>query len=175
MFADEASVSINASVRRTYAPRGQRPVIKTNSEVGKRVYAASAISENGDLVYEVREKAYDAKAIIGFLRSIFQKLNKKIILIWDNASIHDCEVMRLFLSTDPIAQNIHLAKIPIYSPQFNPDEQVWNIVKNHGLYNTCYRVVKELVDKLEAELASLSKKPELIRQFFKHPDVHFYA
>ena len=175
MFADEASVSINAPVRRTYAPRGQRPVIKTNSEVGKRVYAASAISEDGDLIYEVREKAFDAKAIIGFLRSILQKLNKKIILIWDNASIHDCEAMRLFLSTDPIAQNIYLAKIPIYSPQFNADEQVWNLVKNHGLYNTCYRIVKELIDTLDANLADLSKNPELIKRLFKHPDVHFYA
>ena len=175
MFADEASVSINAPVRRTYAPRGQRPVIKTNSEVGKRVYAASAISENGDLFHQVREKSFDARAIIEFLRSILQKLNKKIILIWDNSSIHDCEAMRSFLNTDPIAQNIHLAKIPVYSPQFNPDEQVWNIVKNHGLYNTCYQIVKELMDKLDAELTDLSKKPDLIRQFFKHPEVHFYA
>ena len=79
MFADEASVSINAPVRRTYAPRGQRPVIKTNSEIGIRVYAASAISENGDLFHQVREKAFDARAIIEFLRSILRKLNKKII------------------------------------------------------------------------------------------------
>lgn len=175
LFADEASVSINAPVRRTYAPRGQRPVIKTNSEVGKRVYAASAISEKGNLFHMVRENAFDAKAIIEFLRSILQKLGRKVILIWDNASIHDCQAMRQFLITDPIAQNIHLAKIPVYSPHFNPDEQVWNRIKNHGLYNTCYRTINELIEKVDAELTGLSTNLEMIKQFFKHPDVHFYA
>ena len=175
MFADEASVSISAPVRRSYAPKGKRPVIKANSEVGKRVYAASAISEKGHMFHAVRDKAFDAKAIIEFLRSILEKLNKKIILIWDNASIHDCQAMRQFLIADPIAQNIYLAKIPFYSPQFNPDEQVWNLVKNYGLYNTCYRTVKELIEKLDDELTALSKNVDLIQQFFKHPEIHFYA
>jgi transposase len=175
MFGDEASVSIHAPVSRTYAPKGQRPVIVTNSEVTKRAYAASAISEEGDLFYKVQDKAYDAKAIIGFLRSILVATAKKIILIWDNASIHDCEAMRHFLDTDPIAKNIFLAKIPAYSPELNPDEQVWNRVKNKGLKDTCYRSVNELMAKLEDELALLSQDFELIRQFFKHPEVHFYA
>jgi transposase len=175
MFADEASVSITSPLRRTYAQRGQRPVIKTNSEIGKRVYAASAISEKGDLFHTVREKPFDANAIIDFLRLILQKVKQKVILIWDNASIHDCQAMRQFLSADPMAQNIHLSKIPFYSPQFNPDEQVWNLVKNYGLYNTCYRSVKELIEKLDEELNNLSKNADLIKQFFKHPDIHFYA
>lgn len=175
MFADEASVSINAPVRRSYAPRGRRPVIKTNSEVGKRVYAASAISEEGDLFHHVREKAFDALAIIGFLRHILQKVNRKIMVTWDNASIHDCTEMRAFLASDPLAELVFLAKIPVYSPELNADEQVWHQVKNHGLYNTCYQNVNELIEKVDAELTMLAKRNGLIMQFFKHPDIHFYA
>lgn len=175
MYGDEASVSIHAPVCSTYAPRGKRPVIPTNSEVGKRVYAASAISEQGDMFYRVRVKAFDAAAIIDFLRYILEKMAKKIILIWDNASIHDCEAMRQFLNAEPLAKNLFLAKFPPYSPELNPDEQVWHQVKNCGLRNSCYRNVNELSDKVDAELNRLANDYQLVKQFFKHPDVRFYA
>ena len=175
MYGDEASISIHAPVNRTYAPRGKRPVIRTNSEVSKRVYAASAISEQGHMYYQVRPKAFDAAAIIGFLRYLLQEMDRRIILIWDNASIHDCQAMRHFLSTDPLAKNLHLAQIPTYSPELNPDEQVWYQVKNCGLRNSCYRNTKELTRKVNAELKRVADDYKLVKMFFKHPDVGFYA
>lgn len=127
------------------------------------------------MFHQVRRKAFDAPAIIDFLRHILQKMPTKIILIWDNASIHNCEAMRHFLNSDPMAQNLHLAHIPTYSPELNPDEQVWHQLKNCGLRNSCYQTINELLTKVDDELKRIARDFKLVKQFFKHPDVRFYA
>lgn len=168
-------MSINAYVSKTYAPKGVRPLIQSNSEVAKRAYAVSAISPAGDLFHLVQEKPFDTAAIIVFLCQIVHKVAKKIIVVWDNASIHISEEMKGFLATNPIAQRIHLANFPTYCPELNPDEQVWNRVKTHDLRNSCYRNVKELAKQLDKNLSKLANMPGLVAQFFKHPEVGFYA
>jgi transposase len=96
------------------------------------------------------------------------------MIIWDNASIHDCQKLRQFLETEDCPKRLHLAKQPTYSAEVNADEQVWNQIKTVGLKNSCYRNVKELKPKIIEEMEKLKNKPELIKQFFHHQDVGFY-
>jgi len=42
------------------------------------------------------------------------------------------------------------------------------------LKNTCYQNFKELKPKLIEEVNKLKENPELIKQFFHHPDIGFY-
>jgi transposase len=171
---DEASVSLASSIGYTYARQGQTPVIEINTAITKRLYLASGISETGDLIYKIRQKPFDGAAIVAFLKQMLAGLSGKLLIVWDNASIHDCEETRLFLATDKRAKRLHLAKQPTYSPEVNADEQVWNQIKNSGLKNSCYRTIKELKSKLIKEFEKLKNKPELIKQFFRHEDVGFY-
>jgi transposase len=172
-YADEASVSLSSYSARTYAPRGKPAVLPINSEVSRRLYLASAISTTGELFYEVREKAFDGSAIVDFLRHLLAQVAEKVLIIWDNASIHDCEKTRQFLRSDPQAQRLHLAKQPTYSPQLNADEQVWSQLKGKGLSNTCYQNVKELKPKIIEEMEKLKQDRSRIQQFFHHPDLGF--
>lgn len=123
----------------------------------------------------MREKPFDTTAIISFLLTIAQKTTQNLIVIWDNASIHSSQEMRSFLENNLIAKRIHLANFPPYCPELNPDEQVWNQIKTNRLRNTCYHTVKELCDKVDQELNKLSNNLDLISQFFKHPEIAYYA
>jgi transposase len=127
------------------------------------------------LFYLVREKPFDTAAIIQFIGEILQKTPQEISIVWDNASIHSSEEMRLFLENAPLAKRVQLIRFPPYCPELNPDEQVWNQIKTKGLRNTCYRTVKELKDRVDDELNKLSQNMDLIAQFFKHPEVAYYA
>ena len=171
---DEASVSLTSFVGYTYARRGQRPVIEINTEICRRLYLASAISPEGDLIYHVREKPFDGAAIVDFLKQLLTQLSGKLLIIWDNASIHDCEKTRRFLATNKKAKRLLLVKQPTYSPELNADEQVWSQLKCVSLKNTCYRNVKELKPKLIEEMDKLKKNQELIKEFFHHSEVGFY-
>jgi len=166
-------VSLSSYTARTYAPRGRPAVLPINSEVSRRLYLASAISPSGEMFYEVRQRAFDGQAIVEFLKQILSQIAEKVLIIWDNASVHDCEKTRQFLNTDPEAKRLHLVKQPTYSPQLNADEQVWSQLKCVGLKNSCYQNVKELEPKVIEEMEKLKKDRQRIQQFFHHPDLGF--
>lgn len=151
-----------------------RPTLPVSTEVSRRIYAVSAISAVGDLFYEVREEAFTGEAIVKFLKRVVEAVKQKVLIIWDNASIHDCRATRRFLETDEQGQAVYLAKYPTYSPELNADEQVWHQLKCVGLKNGCYQNVKELKPKVIEELENLKNKPNLIKQFFYHSKVGFY-
>ena len=54
---------------------------------------------------------------------------KPILVIADNARYHHSKETQRFL--DQQDGNIRLAFLPAYSPELNPDEQVWNHAKAH--------------------------------------------
>ena len=174
IYVDEASISLASSVGYTYARCGERPVIETSTEISNRMYLASGISASGELVYKVRRQPFDGATIVEFLKQMLAQLNGKLLIIWDNASIHDCQKTHQFLATNEQAERLHLVKQPTYSPQLNADEQVWHQIKYVGLKNTCYRNIKELKPRLIEEMEKLKNKPKLIKQFFHHEDVGFY-
>ena len=69
------------------------------------------------------------------------KSEKSIVLITDNAKIHHakdvkkvCEIL-----------NIELMHIPPYSPELNPIEDLWKIIKKN-LYTKDYKDLNELID-----------------------------
>lgn len=173
-YVDEASVSLTSFVGTTYAPRGQRPVLAISTEITRRLYVISGISPTGDLGYHCREKPFDAQAIIAFLQQLLTAYEGKLLIIWDNASIHDCAATRTFLTTDARAGRLHLVKQPTYTPEVNADEQVWQQLKCVSLKNTCSRTLQELRPRIVAALEQLQKTPSLIKQFFHHPAVAFY-
>jgi transposase len=126
------------------------------------------------LVYQVRKKAFDAAAMVSFLKQLLSQLSGKQLIVWDNASTHDCQETRRLLATDEKAKRLYLAKQPAYSPEVNADEQVWNQIKQVELKNVLCKNIKELKAKIMREFEKLKAKPELIKKFFHHEDVGFY-
>jgi hypothetical protein len=57
------------------------------------------------------------------------------------------------------------------SPQLNPDELVWNHLKNHDISKRVIESSEHLKKMIMAHLQSLQKTPGLIRAFFQAPDL----
>ena len=134
---------------------------------------ASAISPKGDLIYMIRNKPFNGDAIVEFLEMLLADFDGKLLIIWDNSSIHNCRATRSFLENSTDAKRLYLVQQPSYAPELNPDEQVWNYLKAIKLKNTCNRNIKELKPKIINIMEELKAKPKLIRQFFKHPELGF--
>ncbi len=132
----------------------------------------SAIGEQGKLIYHVRQGTFNGNAIVRFLKFLLKGKKKNIVLIWDGASVHNCKEVKSFLDT--LKHNrLTLVRLPAYSPELNPDEWVWNYLKNVQLKNTCAPNLKELRKLATQKLDQMTQMPNLIKSFFKHPDVAF--
>jgi hypothetical protein len=61
--------------------------------------------------------------------------------------------------------------LPARSPELNPDEKVWNHLKNEELKSHQARNKKELKNIAKNKLLKMSKKPSLLRGIFMRCEI----
>jgi transposase len=171
MFEDESGVSLLPSVRATWAPRGQTPVLRHHF-AWKRLSIAGVLAYEPDgsdahLVFQLRPGAYNDETLIDFLAEVHQhEEQRSIILIWDGLPSHRSRRMldwvanqRDWLSIEPL---------PGYAPDLNPIEQVWGNVKSKELANLCADTIGEVSDAAQDGLDRISSDALLCFAFLRH-------
>lgn len=157
---------------RTYAPCGQTPVLQQDCKY-THLSAIAAISPQGEMISHIQENSFDGTAIVIFLQCLLATFKKDIHLIWDGAKIHCGDAVKNFLATDIQAKRLHLYRIPPYSPELNPTEQLWNHAKNVQLKNLFSKNISQLKQNVQKALANIQLKKHTIQAFFNHPKVTF--
>jgi hypothetical protein len=135
LFVDEAGFYLLPFIARTYAPRGQTPILHTPL-TRDHLSASSAVTPDGRLFTHVQEEAFRGPAIVAFLRQLLRQVRGKLLVIWDGAPIHHCQPVKDFLAAGA-AKRLHLERLPGYAPELNADEGVWNLLKRKELKNRC--------------------------------------
>ena len=156
-FGDEASVRTDHHTGTTWAPTGQTPVVRDS---GKRqaVKMISAISAQGLVRFQVHLGSMNGDRFIEFLKALIKSVDaEKIFLIVDGSSIHKSKKVKAFLDKDEIKGRLELFFLPGYSPELNPDEWVWNNVKNTRLG----RVVSHDRDDLKSKAIGARAKDKV--------------
>ncbi len=98
---------------------------------------------------------------------------RPIFLILDGGSYHSSRRVKDYVAS--LDGKLQLFFLPPYSPELNPDEQVWNYLKRHGVAKAGLRSGKELKQYVRARLRSLQRLPWTIRMFFLTPDTQYAA
>ncbi len=145
---------------RTYAPRGQTPVIRAPCSY-EHLSAISAITPGGRLCLRVQEEAFTTAGIVEFLQKLHRQVRGKLLVIWDGAKIHQGQALKDYLAGGA-AKWLHLEKLPAYAPDLNPDEGIWNYLKRVELANTCSQNLAELYLKIQDAARRLRRKPRVI-------------
>src|SRR3989338_6060950 len=95
-FQDEAGVSLIPYLRTTWAPKGEKPVIKVTGKKGG-VCVSSAISPVGRMVFRIEKGRMTSETYIDFLaKIILQHPRRKVVVISDNAPIHISKSVQSF-------------------------------------------------------------------------------
>lgn len=127
---------------RTYAPRGQTPILRVTL-THDHLSAIGGITEQGRLFMQMQERAYRAEDVVAFLRLLLRKISGKLLVIWDGSPIHRAKVIKTFLASGA-AKRLHLERLPGYAPDLNPQEYVWNLLKRQELKNLCCQDLAQL-------------------------------
>jgi transposase len=171
-FADESGVRSDFHAGTTWGIRGETPVIR---HTGKRFHLnmLSAISAKGELRFMTSRKRISAGLFIEFLRRLITNYPKKIFLVVDGLPAHKAKSVRFFL--DQVKDRLRLFFLPPYSPEINPDELVWNDVKNNGVGRISIRTPRDLDRAVNSRLRLLQKNPEKVRAFFQMDTTRYAA
>jgi|AP12_2_1047962.scaffolds.fasta_scaffold15398_2 transposase len=169
-FGDEASVRSDFHSGTTWAPKGKTPVVKTT---GARfsVNMISAISPRGKLRFMTIDGRFNAGKFIEFLKRLIHNSKKPVFLIVDGHPAHKAKKVKEFI--DSTEGKLRLFILPPYSPELNPDELVWNNLKNHRIGRKMITGPDDLKQKVTSGLRSLQKMPSKIMGFFREKHVRY--
>ena len=131
----------------------------------------SAISPEGELRWMEVEGRMNAERFIDFLRALIRGRKKPVYLIVDGHSAHTAKAVREFVENN--RRRLKLFVLPSYSPQLNPDELVWNHLKNHTIGKSAFHVVRQLRAMIREHLDWLAGQRALLRSFFDEPQVRY--
>lgn len=118
MFVDEAGFYLLPMVVRTYAPRGQTPVLKVKL-TRDHLSAIGGLTPEGRLFMRIQDHSYKGPDVVRFLQMLLRKVPGNLLVIWDGATIHRCQAVKDFLAKGG-AKRIHLERLPAYAPELNP-------------------------------------------------------
>jgi transposase len=134
VFVGEAAFYPLPAVVTTYAPIGETPILR--EVVGHdHLSVISAVTPQGALSLQVYAETNNGERVVRFLRQLARRWpGRKFLLFWDRATIHRGEAVKAFLASTPPGQ-FQIELLPGYAPDLNPDEGVWNQLKEHELAN----------------------------------------
>ncbi len=171
-FADEAGVRSDFHAGRTWAPRGETPVVAmTGARFGFNMI--SAVSPKGQLRFMVVSGRVASAQFCEFLRRLVQGMKRKIFLISDGHPVHRSAKVRKL--AESLKDQLELYYLPPYSPELNPDEWVWNELKNNGIGRMQVIGPDDMKKKIIHHMKWMQRTPDLIRSFFQAPTTRYAA
>ena len=129
---DETALRTESDNRRTWSPVGVSPILESNgSHQGVNIIGATEITKNFDTIADIYDAAHTIKSqeIKDFIIELLERNSKKkVYLVLDNAKTHNNhEIQELWHKNK---DRLVLINTPVYSPQLNPQENIWNLLKN---------------------------------------------
>jgi transposase len=165
-FADEAGIRSDFHSGTTWGKRGVTPIV---SSTGARFSAnvISAVSAQGELRFMVVSGRVNAGVFIEFLKRLLVNATTPIFLVVDGHPTHRAKKVKEFVAKQKGMLELYF--LPPYSPELNPDEFVWNDLKNNVLGRKALSNREEMRAHIISHLRRMQKLPRLIASFFRAP------
>lgn len=171
-FEDEAGIGLQTHSGKTWGEIGKAPEVAVTGKRGG-YNLLSAVTPAGVLRFSIHDGKIASNRYIAFLRQLLEGRTSPLILIVDRASFHRSKKVRDFVHSH--RKQIRIYFLPSYSPEMNPDEQVWNIVKSKNIGRKSIKTKSELKKKVHSAFRVLQHKTEKVKSFFKLPHTKYSA
>lgn len=168
-FADESGMRSDYHTGTTWAPCGETPVV---SVTGSRFSfnMISAVSPRGEFRFMLHEGSVTATVFKEFLSRLMIGATKPVFVVVDGHPIHKAKLVQEYVAS--LDGQLKLFFLPPYSPQLNPDEQVWAHVKRQ-VAKRCVQNKEEMKRLAIGALRRIQKLPELVKSFFRQPECQY--
>lgn len=161
MFYDEFGFSFLERLWRTWAPRGQRPILRRVTKDRRVLTTAVGLTLSGKIYKRHFEGGMDSDDVITALEHLRRFMPEGFVLICDRAPIHTSETtLRYFFEHSEII----VEPLPKYAPELNPEEYCHGNVKTHlaNVTPADRQAVRRFID---SGFARLRRRPDLLLSF----------
>lgn len=171
VFQDESGVSERPSVRRTWAPRGQTPVLIHAFNWGK-ISVAAVLAYRWDgrrcrLYFQIRPGSYGTENLILFLKQLRRHFRgQRVILVWDGLPAHKSRLMKTYLQSQ--RHWLEEERLPGYAPDLNPVETLWGNIKGQELANRCSVNLAEAATAASQGMSRVRRQAQQLAFAFLH-------
>lgn len=162
MFQDEARFGRMVRIRRAWAPLPLRPVV-CNGYEREFLYVYGAVSPlQGQLDWMITRQMNTAN-MSAFLAQVSARRRRDfIVMVVDGASSHVAKDL-------VVPENIRLLQLPPYAPELNPQEHVWDELREKVFPNRVFADLDSVLAQLQAGLSSLAAAREVLRSLTAWP------
>ncbi|MCB9663431.1 MAG: IS630 family transposase [Alphaproteobacteria bacterium] len=156
---DEARLGLKPIVRRVWAAWGIRPTAHQKPRYQWLYLLGFVRPETGEVFWLVMP-SMDAEvwsvALREFAAHVGAGPDKRIVLVLDGAGFHTArEVV--------VPDGIHLVWLPPYSPELQPAERLWPLVRE-SLANRVFDDIDDLEDTVCARCRELDEQHDVVRR-----------
>jgi transposase len=162
-FIDEAGVRSDAALQRTWGAKGETPIVATSGQ-RQKVNAISAVNASGAFWYDVYTGRFNAELFISKLKAFMRHRRRPVFLVLDGHPAHRAKIVAAYIQS--LEGRLELHFLPGYAPDLNPDEFVWNHLRQNGVTKTPLKQNEQLKERVEKDLAQIKSSPDLVRSFF---------
>jgi transposase len=156
-FQDEARFGTQGTITRVWAPKGSRPrAVRQNGR--EWLYVMIAVcAATGDASALIMPELNTAVVNL-FLEQFARELPAGVhaVLIWDGAGFHTGGDL-------VVPAGVSLIRLPPYSPELNPVENLWHYLRSHHWSNRMYEGYEELQEEAVRSLRVVCQDTDKLR------------
>jgi hypothetical protein len=156
MFQDEARFGRISDVRHCWDKKPHRPMVRA-MVTQQYTYAYGAVSPVDGRFDSLILPWVSGDCMQLFLDEVATRYpDENIVMVLDGAGWHKNQAIEL-------AENLRTVFLPPYSPELNPQEHIWDELREKFFHNRAFDSMDALEMQLENGLKSLESNPEKMR------------
>jgi len=146
-------------------PEVKDPVLlhhPTRKSVG---YFGAVRLRDGKFVFARETTQFDAQTTWSFLTQLRRRSRRsprRTVVIIDNAKYHHAKLHRPW--RDAQEPDFRLDYLPAYSPELNPIERVWKLVRKLCLHDEYFSALQAIIDTVEGQFSDWLGPNETLRR-----------
>jgi transposase len=156
---DEVHFQQHGSRCRMWVPPEEDDPVCQHAPTRKSISFFGAVRlADGKLVMSRPEGMFDAQTCWQFLQKLermTRSTGRKTVIISDNARYHHATLHEAW--RQDVAHHFGLHFLPPYSPELNPIERVWKLIRRSCLHNRYFPTLNDVVLALEPRLRAWSR------------------
>lgn len=162
MFQDEARFGRMVRIRKCWACAPQRPVVNNGYE-REFVYVYGAVSPlQGELDWMICREMNTLR-MSEFLAQVSASHHSDfIVMVVDGASSHVSKEL-------VVPENVRLLRLPPYAPELNPQEHIWDELREKEFPNRVFADLTSVTRQLEAGLPKLAANTATVHSITAWP------